>query len=84
MAIRPEKIRIEPVGTPAAADEVAVDGVVAERVYAGAETRVVVDVPGGTRLTALLLNTSSVTGDVQRGDRVTLRWQRSAERVIGS
>ena len=84
VAIRPEKIRIEPVGTPAAADEVAVDGVVAERVYAGAETRVVVDVPGGTRLTALLLNTSSVTGDVQRGDRVTLRWQRSAERVIGS
>jgi putative spermidine/putrescine transport system ATP-binding protein len=84
VAIRPEKIRIEPVGTPAAADEVAVDGVVAERVYAGAETRVVVDVPGGTRLTALLLNTSSATGDVQRGDRVTLRWSRSAQRVIGT
>jgi putative spermidine/putrescine transport system ATP-binding protein len=84
VAIRPEKIRIEPVGTPAAADETAVDGIVAELVYAGAETRVVVDVPGGIRLTALSLNTSSRTGGVQRGDRVTLCWHRSAERVIGS
>ncbi|HJQ43674.1 MAG TPA: ABC transporter ATP-binding protein [Jatrophihabitantaceae bacterium] len=84
IAVRPEKIRIEPVGKPATADEVAVDGVVAELVYAGAETRVVVDVPGGTRLTALALNTSARTGDVERGDRVTLCWPRSAERAIGS
>jgi putative spermidine/putrescine transport system ATP-binding protein len=84
VAIRPEKIRIEPVGTSAAVDEVALDGVVAELVYAGAETRVVVDVPGGTRLTALLLNTSARTGGVQRGERVTLCWHRSAERAIGS
>jgi putative spermidine/putrescine transport system ATP-binding protein len=82
VAIRPEKIRIEPIGTPAAAGEVAVDGVVAEIVYVGAETRVVADVPGGVRMTALLLNVASGATSLRRGDRITLCWNRSAEREL--
>jgi putative spermidine/putrescine transport system ATP-binding protein len=84
VAIRPEKITIAPIGAPAGDGEIAVDGVVAELVYAGAETRAVVDVAGGARLSALLLNVTSRAGGLHRGDRVTLRWHRSAERVIGA
>jgi putative spermidine/putrescine transport system ATP-binding protein len=82
VAIRPEKIRIAPPGTPAAAGEIAVDGVVAEIVYAGAQTKVVADVPGGARLTALLLNVAPTATSLTRGDRITLCWHRSAERVL--
>ena len=82
VAIRPEKIRITTAGTPAAAGEIAVDGVVAEIVYAGAQTRVVADVPGGARLTAVLLNVSPQATSLTRGDRITLCWDRSAERVL--
>ena len=84
VAIRPEKIRIGTAGTPAGAGEMTVDGIVAELVYAGAETRVLVDIPGGVRMTALLLNVTGDTGGLSRGHRVSLAWNRSAERVIAS
>ena len=82
VAIRPEKIRIAAPGTAAGAGEIAVDGVVAEIVYAGAQTRVVADVPGGARLTAVLLNVAAQATSLTRGDRITLCWHRSAERVL--
>jgi putative spermidine/putrescine transport system ATP-binding protein len=82
VAIRPEKIRVARAGTPAASGDVAVDGVVREIVYAGAETRVVVAADAGVTLSALQLNVSPDAVDLHRGDRVTLSWHRAAARVI--
>ena len=82
VAIRPEKIRVVPVGTAPATGEIAVDGVVSEVVYVGAETRVVADVPGGVRMTAVLLNVAPAATTLRRGDRITLCWNRSAEREL--
>ena len=82
VAIRPERIRLAAVGSAAPAGEIAVDGVVAEVVYAGAQTRVVADVPAGLRLSAVVLNSDSSRVEIARGDRITLCWPRAAERVL--
>jgi putative spermidine/putrescine transport system ATP-binding protein len=75
-AVRPEKVRL--VGGDPRPGEVCADGVVREVVYAGAETRVVVEADAGVVLTALLLN-SAVDGRLpQRSDRVTLGWPSAA------
>jgi putative spermidine/putrescine transport system ATP-binding protein len=84
VAVRPEKVRIQRDARDVATDEVAVDGVVREIVYAGAETRVVADVDGGVTLSAVLLNVSVAATQVQRGDRVTLSWPRAAARELTS
>ncbi|MFL6162344.1 MAG: ABC transporter ATP-binding protein [Jatrophihabitantaceae bacterium] len=81
-SVRPERIRVLPAGSTGGADEISVDGVVRELVYAGAETRVVVDTVRKLTLIALLLNTAEAGTDLHRGDPVTLCWQRSAVRVI--
>jgi putative spermidine/putrescine transport system ATP-binding protein len=75
-AVRPEKVRLVD-GDPQRG-EICAGGVVREVVYAGAETRVVVDADAGVVLTALLLN-SAVDGHVpHRFDRVTLGWPSEA------
>ena len=56
VAIRPEKIRILRPGDAVGADEVSVDATVREVVYAGSETRIVVESSSGLTLTALQLN----------------------------
>jgi putative spermidine/putrescine transport system ATP-binding protein len=82
-SIRPETIRVLPRASTGGPDEIAVDGVVREIVYAGAETRIVVDTTGhDTTLTALVLNDRAAAVNVNRGDAVTLCWQRQAVRVI--
>jgi putative spermidine/putrescine transport system ATP-binding protein len=50
--LRPEKVRLARPDAPAGAGEVAVEGVLVESTYAGAETRLHVDLPGGVRLLA--------------------------------
>jgi putative spermidine/putrescine transport system ATP-binding protein len=80
-SVRPEKLRVLTTDETPAAGEVAVDGVVRELVYAGAETRVVVDA-AGAMLTALLLNVATATSPIQRGDAVRLAWHRSATREL--
>jgi putative spermidine/putrescine transport system ATP-binding protein len=75
-AVRPEKVRLVD-GDPQRG-EIRAGGVVREVVYAGAETRVVVEADAGVVLTALLLN-SAVDGRLpQRFDRVTLGWPSEA------
>ncbi len=81
VAVRPEKIRIHR-GPAAATDEVTVAGVVREIVYAGSETRVVVDVDGGVTLSAVALNAVAGSAPISRGDHVTLGWPRGAARVL--
>jgi putative spermidine/putrescine transport system ATP-binding protein len=81
VAIRPEKIRILGPGEAVGAQEVSVTGTVREIVYAGAETRVVVDAAGVT-LSALLLNVATHAPDLRRGATVTLYWDRAAAGTI--
>jgi putative spermidine/putrescine transport system ATP-binding protein len=83
-SIRPEKIRVHPrdAAPAAGADQVCVEGVVREIVYAGAATRVVADVAEGATLVALVLNTEVGGAPLARGDAVLLAWPRSAVRSI--
>jgi putative spermidine/putrescine transport system ATP-binding protein len=81
-AIRPEKIRLLAPGNVDQPDDVRIEGVVREIVYAGAETRVVVDAAHELTLSAMLLNVSTTMPDLHRGDPVTLCWPRAAVRLI--
>jgi putative spermidine/putrescine transport system ATP-binding protein len=81
VAIRPEKIRLVRPGDAVTDGDVSVTGTVREIVYAGAETRVVVDAAGVT-LSALLLNVATHAPDLHRGDAVTLCWERAVARTI--
>jgi putative spermidine/putrescine transport system ATP-binding protein len=72
-AIRPEKIALHPDTTATVGqDQGAVDGEVAEVVYAGPVTRYFVDLDSGVRLSAVMQNHSRAEGLAQRGDRVRL------------
>jgi putative spermidine/putrescine transport system ATP-binding protein len=79
-SVRPEKIRIGAAGTPA--DGVRVDGTVREIVYAGSETRVIVDADPDVTLTALLLNATGAHSGLARDARVTLSWHPDATRFL--
>jgi putative spermidine/putrescine transport system ATP-binding protein len=82
VAIRPEKVRILNGGDSPDADEISVHGTVREIVYAGSETRIVVDTPAGVTLTALQLNVAIGPAALERGAPVTLAWQRTAARTL--
>jgi putative spermidine/putrescine transport system ATP-binding protein len=81
VSIRPEKIRLLAPGEAPGGNDVQVEALVREVVYAGPETRVVADAQGST-LTAVLLNVAPGGAGVHRGDRVTLTWPRNAINVI--
>jgi putative spermidine/putrescine transport system ATP-binding protein len=84
VSIRPERIRLVPPGGAVATGEVSVDGVVREIVYAGAQTRIVVEAADGITLSVVLLNVSAHSLDVQRGAHATVCWDESAARVLQS
>jgi len=81
-SIRPEKLRLLPVGGETRSGERHADGRISEVVYAGPTTRFVIDLPAGTRLIALQQNDSSSSADVatMRGTGVRLAW--SDEHVV--
>jgi putative spermidine/putrescine transport system ATP-binding protein len=79
-SVRPEKVRIGAIGS--AVDGVRTDGTVRELVYAGSETKVVVDADPGVTLTALLLNDTGARSGFARGARVTLSWRADATRFL--
>ena len=78
-SVRPEKIHLSTDGrTAAAADVVSASGRVAEVVYAGPTTRIVVDLDaGGTRLVVVQQNQQTSSGDVAqlRDQTVRLSWR---------
>jgi putative spermidine/putrescine transport system ATP-binding protein len=78
-SVRPEKIRVDvhPAGEPPPGMQ-SVTGTVAEVVYAGAATRFVVDVEGGTRLVALQQNSQTSSTDLLdlRRAPIRLSWDR--------
>jgi putative spermidine/putrescine transport system ATP-binding protein len=95
--VRPERITLVPEGPGGAPAGIVPDGAVAaagvvrEVVYAGATTRVVVDLDAGGELVALWspvlaggTSGSEPDGDVLRGQRVRLVWRRTdAYRIPG-
>ncbi len=65
--LRPEKVRVVRPGEPVDPDDAAADGVVAEVVYAGAETRLHVDLDAGTRMVAARPNAEGGRPDGRAG-----------------
>ncbi|MEY9966430.1 putative spermidine/putrescine transport system ATP-binding protein [Streptacidiphilus sp. MAP12-16] len=77
-SVRPEKIRIAHPDDPAGPDECSAAGTISEVVYAGAQTRFLVDLEAGPRLVALRQNLDESSADVarHRGSAVVLAWRR--------
>jgi putative spermidine/putrescine transport system ATP-binding protein len=76
-SVRPEKIRVEPVGTAVGPGRTAAEGTVRDVVYTGATTRLVVGLDAGDELVALQQNLESSSDQVAalRGRRVRLVWE---------
>jgi len=77
--VRPEKVRV---GEPRSGD-VAADGTLTELVYAGAETRLHVQLDAGVRMVVSRPNTGPGHDDPRPGDRVRLAWSREQVARIG-
>jgi putative spermidine/putrescine transport system ATP-binding protein len=81
--VRPEKIRVNRhAGRQGEPGDVTVTGRIREIVYAGAQTRIVVDTDAGPSMTAVQLNSEQLRPGWQRGDTVMLAWDRAAARAI--
>ncbi|MEX0755471.1 MAG: ABC transporter ATP-binding protein [Actinomycetota bacterium] len=85
ITVRPEWIKLEAgeVGASAADGTSHVSGTVAEVVYLGSVTQLIVDLPTGERLAVHRLNDSVGAVDPRTGDRVTLHWAADHSYVIG-
>jgi spermidine/putrescine transport system ATP-binding protein len=72
LSVRPEKIALD----AGEGGMVRLPGVVAERVYVGTATQVIVELDGGMRIVALEQNTQRARADDrwEIGDRVTVAW----------
>ena len=79
-SVRPEKIRVTAPGTPAGPEEHSAPGRVADVVYAGAQSRLLVDLDAGARLTVLRQNSDAPDGGGGNGwapgAAVLLAWRR--------
>jgi putative spermidine/putrescine transport system ATP-binding protein len=82
-SIRPERIRISPIGAAVANDgEVGIDGTVSDVQYMGADIRVRADLGDGSHLLATA--PSDGFSGVTIGDSVRLVWSRSAAFTVAS
>jgi putative spermidine/putrescine transport system ATP-binding protein len=81
--IRPERIRILPVGTVAKAGEVTVQGKVEEAVYLGMQTRYRIRLDTHTLLTVSAQNQSSEAALWPVGEDVVLSWLERDMHVLG-
>lgn len=79
ITVRPEKIKLEAVS----GDSCRVDGTIAEVVYLGSTTQMIVELPTGERLAVHRLNDDAAEHDPAHGDRVTLHWAAEHSFVIG-
>ena len=76
-SLRPERVDLADVTAPVELGTTALDGVIAEAVYAGPNTKYLVDTDRGVRIIAEKHNshTPSTESGVQRGDRVSVRFR---------
>jgi putative spermidine/putrescine transport system ATP-binding protein len=76
MNVRPERVRLIDVQTPAAEHEICVDGTIVETVYTGPTTRYIVDTVDGLRIVAERHNDHAPhdTAPHHRGDLVRAVW----------
>lgn len=84
-AVRPEKIRMNPIHEQASAGQLWADGTVSEVIYLGMYTRYVVALDYGCELTVVQQNLATTSMDVlaTRGQRVRLSWEHIYNRVLG-
>jgi len=84
ITVRPEWIKLAAgeVGADASTDASHVSGTVAEVVYLGSVTQLIVDLPTGERLAVHRLNDSVGAEDPRTGDRVTIHWAADHSYVI--
>jgi putative spermidine/putrescine transport system ATP-binding protein len=73
-SIRPEKIALTPPGTAVEAGAVALPGTIAEVIYLGTATRLLVELADGRRLSVLEQNTTGRAEHDRRGDAVLARF----------
>jgi putative spermidine/putrescine transport system ATP-binding protein len=83
-SLRPERVQLSDPTAPVDADTVAVPGVIAETVYAGAHTRYLVDTEPGVRFIAEKQNahTPRTEPSARRGDTVSIRFRRDHATVV--
>jgi putative spermidine/putrescine transport system ATP-binding protein len=84
VAIRPERVQVLADGREPALGDIVLDGTVRELVYAGAETRVLVDAGDGLTMTALVLNTGPGDLSLRRGQQVRLAWPADAAHPLAA
>ena len=72
-SVRPEKITVSRANMPLPTDRSA-DGTLAEVIYVGSGTRLIIDLDSGKRITALEQNDTHRVGEDQRGARVSVGW----------
>lgn len=84
ISVRPERVHLEDVDSPAGADEVSLTGTIAETVYAGPTTRYVIDAGDGLRLIAERHNDHHPREEstFRRGDTVRAAWTAEHAAVI--
>ena len=82
-SIRPEKLEVSHVTEPTSGDIVA-EGTIAEVVYVGSGTRIIVDLDAGVRVTVLEQNDQTYSADDERGSRVRVSWQSADVVALGA
>ena len=73
-SVRPEKIGIARAGSALQADRTA-EGTLAEVIYVGSSSRLIVDLDAGKRITVFEQNDAHRVGEDARGSRVNVGWQ---------
>ena len=73
-SVRPEKIALRAVDSTPQAGFVRVAGIIAEEIYLGTATRLLVDIDGATRLTVLAQSISDRADHDRRGETVVAEW----------
>jgi putative spermidine/putrescine transport system ATP-binding protein len=82
--IRPEKLEVLPAGTAAGSGLRSTEGTVAEVVYAGSTTRLIVHTDAGAALSVVQLNADTGPAGLRRGDRAVVAWHPESVRPLES
>jgi putative spermidine/putrescine transport system ATP-binding protein len=76
-SVRPEKITLRAAGSKPTPGAVRVNGVVAEEIYLGTSTRLLVDTDDGARVTVLEQNVADRADHERRGEKVAAEWSKT-------